>query len=185
MDALRLSEMKVSTGSLKEEDGNELVKVVNAFVDTTVEINTESSIPSALTTPSTPATLPLTIILLALFGCNLSPTATATSLILTCPLCTRRTLANSYLPPNTEKSFDLSSSHQAFCPFINSTSGAVQSSTPTRTPSSESIIGWESRLKVILNKADPGRGSSWANSERFKSGVSFFLFLSRFGDFLF
>lgn len=180
MQRLGLGEMKVTTVSLKEEDGVELVRVINTFVDTIEGASTEaSSSTSESSIPPVPSALSLTIILLALFGWNLSSNATPTSIILTCPLCTRRVLANSYLPSNAEKTFDPSSSHQAFCSFINSTSGATQSSSPSLAVSSESILGWESRLKVILNKVVLGRGSSWASSGKFKSGVSLFRFLLR------
>ncbi|GAA5871525.1 hypothetical protein JCM3774_006286 [Rhodotorula dairenensis] len=100
---------------------------------------------------------------------SLSSLSDSSSPVLCCQYCTRRVLASSYLPSGpamtAEKRFDPVGQHQAFCPFVVST---TMQQTDLPSPSDEAASqadgglamarkpGWLVRLEAVLPRSPSG-----------------------------
>ncbi|KAM0748188.1 hypothetical protein T439DRAFT_328175 [Meredithblackwellia eburnea MCA 4105] len=104
-----------------------------------------------------PTLIPTSSILLALFGWTPSPSASPTSALFSCSLCTRQVLLNSFITvpvsaSTTASSFNVVTQHQPFCPFIDPSAGAPPSASPSASSATTKRVGWKLRLDTIISK---------------------------------
>ncbi|KAK4699715.1 hypothetical protein P7C70_g6541, partial [Phenoliferia sp. Uapishka_3] len=128
---------------------------------------------------------PAPALVLALFGWSAATSSTPTSPIITCSLCTREVLINSYLPSSTTPTptpstpsqyFDLISQHQKFCPYVDSLippSSSSSSTTPSLSNSTTNRkrTGWQARLDTVVTRprrasvaSVPGEQFTWSDN---------------------
>lgn len=96
----------------------------------------------------------------ALALCGWTRGGTRADPVMACTMCVRQVYAESFLPSDGAKAFDVLEQHQSFCPYVDA--GAT-----ART-------GWESRVDTVLQRQRKGSEASavFLKGQAKKLGVS-------------